>query len=251
MPKRLGEFEMHFKLLKKAGFLMFILLLLGCVKEETNEQPIERAVSATALRVFIVRHAEAYKNLPHSAEISMEKLDSLTSKGIKQAIAAGRLLKDKGVVAVITSPKGRTRQTAEVIAKIIGLKNPPDVDVAFSSLKKGKTPGGHSVTWSWREKQWQAGHDPRPQDGESLKDGMDRASLAIEALAKKHPGKGVVIVTHSDICSALIGKAERTPFAECYLKHKVPLGSISEISVSSQTWTLKSRGVVSKEGKSP
>jgi len=242
---------MHFKLLRKAGILMFLLLLLGCVKEETNAQPIERAVSRTALSVFIVRHAEAYKNLPHPAEMSKEKLDSLTPKGIKQAIAAGRLLKDKGVVAVITSPTGRTRQTAEAIAKSIGLTNPPDVDVAFSSLKKGKTPGGESVTWSWREKQWQAGHDPRPQGGESLKDGMDRAGLAIEELAKKHPGKAMVIVTHSDICAALIGKAEKTPLAECYRKHKVPLGSTSEISVSAQTWILKSQGVVSKETKSP
>ena len=242
---------MHSNLLRKAGILIFCLLLSGCVEEKTNEQPIGKAESRTALRVFVIRHAEAFKNLPHPAEMSEEKLDSLTPKGIEQALAAGRLLKDKGVVAVIASPTRRTRQTAEEIAKSIGLTNPLDVDVAFSSLKTGKTPGGDPVTWSWRKKQWQAGHDPRPQGGESLKDGMDRASLAIEALVKKYPGKGVVIVTHSDICATLIGRAERTPLTECYRKHQVPMGSTSEVSVSAQIWALKSQGVVSAEAKSP
>lgn len=242
---------MHSRLLKKAGILTYLLLLLGCTKEVANEQPIERDVSRNALTVFVVRHAEAYKNLTHPAEMSKEKLDSLTSKGIRQAIAVGRLLEDEGVVAVITSPTTRTRQTAEAIARGIGLTNPPDVDVAFSSLERGKTPDGESVSWFWREKQWQAGHDPRPQGGESLKDGMDRAGHAIEELARRHPGKAVVIVTHGDICVALIGKAARTPLVECYLKHIVPLGSTSEISVSTQDWTLKSHGVVSREAKSP
>ena len=89
------------------------------------------------------------------------------------------------------------------------------------------------------------------QGGESLKDGMDRASLAIEALVKKYPGKAVVIVTHSDICAVLIGRAERTPLTECYRKHQVPSGSIREVSVSAQTWTLKKQGAVSTEAKSP
>jgi probable phosphoglycerate mutase len=245
--KLLISIHKYSKLVMKTVFLILLLLLLSCVKEETGEQTDIRDVTSNSLNVFIVRHAEAYKNLPNPADISSEILDSLTSRGIKQAIAAGKILKDRSIIAIFTSPTGRTQQTAAIIAKRIGLTHPPEINVAFSSLKKGKTSDGESVTWSWREKQWQAGHDPRPQGGESLKDGMDRASHAIEELTRRHPGKAVVIVTHSDICAALIGRAENTPPAECYRKHKIPLGSTSEISISLQTWKLKSQGVVSED----
>ena len=122
------------------------------------------------------------------------------------------------------------------------------MDPGLSSLEKGRTEDGKPVTWSWRETQWREGRDPQPQGGESFKDGMERAGALIESLAKKHPGKAVVVVTHSDICAALIGCTENTPPAECYRKHTVGLGSVSQITVSASKWTLQTEEMAAFDG---
>ncbi len=181
---------------------------------------------------FVVRHAEAYKNVSHPSDMAKEKLDSLTPRGIEQARKAGAYLKDKNIFAVISSPTGRTRQTARIIAEEIGLKGSFFEDSAFRSMKKGRTSKGKLAGWSWREAQWKAGRDPRPEGGESLEDATKRAVQALKVLIKQYPGKVFVMVTHSDICAGLAGHAGDTPYPERYEKHKTSLGSVSEIAFS-------------------
>ena len=213
-----------------------LLITTGCASftsPETKSDPYET-------RVFVVRHAEAYKNLPFHSHMSKEKQDSLTPDGLKQAGKAGRYLKDREIVAVVASPIGRTRETARIIAQEVGLNGVFSEDLAFKSMKKGKTPGGEKVTWSWRKRQWKAGYDPRPQGGESLEDAIDRAVRGVEVLVKEYPGKGVVIVTHSDICAGLAGQAENTPYAQRYEKHGVGLAAVVEITVGPNgIWELR------------
>jgi broad specificity phosphatase PhoE len=161
-----------------------------------------------------------------------EKLDSLTPRGIEQARKTGAYLKDKNIFAVISSPTGRTRQTARIIAEEIGLKGSFSEDSAFSSMKKGRTSKGKVAGWSWRTAQWRAGRDPRPEGGESLEDATKRAVQALKVLIGRYPGKVFVIVTHSDICAGLAGYAGDTPYPERYEKYKISPGSVINIRVS-------------------
>jgi len=167
--------------------------------------------------------------------------------GLEQAAEAGRILKGKAVVAVIASPTGRTRQTAEAITEALGLHEGYVQDAAFASLKTGTTPDGQPVSWEWRQEQWKAGHDPRPAGGESLTDGALRATNAIAQLAGKYRGGSVVIVTHGEICAALLGQAEGTPMCERYELHDVPTGSVSEIVITDAGWYLLKEGLTRAE----
>ncbi len=223
------------------------LLLAGCGMRAAYA-PKNRVVEGEVLlRVYLVRHGEAYRNIPHPADMPEQKLDSLTPKGLTQAAAAGKSLKGKDVVAVIASPTGRTRQTAQPIWEALGLQESYSQDAAFASLKAGKTPDGQPVSWEWRQKQWKAGRDPRPAGGESLADGAVRAINAIGQLAKKYPGGSVAIVTHGEICAALLGRADDTPMCERYELHDVPTGSVSEIVITEVGWYLLKRGVTRAE----
>jgi len=189
--------------------------------------------------VFVVRHAQAYLNLPDHDGMPEEKLDSLTPRGIKQATATGAYLRDKNIVLVVASPTGRTRQTSGIIAEQIGMKSSPSVDPAFAATKDGLTPDGKPADWSWRQEQWKADRDPRPEGGESLEDAVNRAVQAVEELIRQHPGKALVIVTHSDICAGLAGQAAGTPFPSRYGKHKTSFGSVIQIAVSPDgNWKL-------------
>ncbi len=224
-------------------FLAVCLLLGGCGPKGIHDRKNRVVEGSVLLRVFIVRHAEAYKNVPHLPSTPEEKLDSLTPKGLMQAASIGTFLRDKGVVAVITSPTGRTRQTADAIGKALGLDKHYFEDKAFASLKKGKTPDGKPASWSWRRKQWKAGHDPRPEGGESLADGAARAIGAMNQLAKRYPGKAVAIVSHGDICAAVLGHAESTPISKRHAIHDVPTGSVSEIIITDSGWYLLRQGM--------
>ena len=229
-------------ILVTAGFL-----LAGCHMRAAYE-PKNRAVEGEVLlRIYIVRHGQAYRNVPHPGDTPEQKLDSLTPKGLAQAATAGKFLKAKGVVAVIASPTGRTRQTAEAITEALGLQEGYSQDAAFASLKAGKTPDGEPVSWAWRQEQWKAGYDPRPAGGESLADGTTRAVNAIAQLAKRYPGGTVAIVTHGEICAALLGRAEDTPMCERYELHDVPTGSVSEIVITNVGWYLLKHGVTRAE----
>ena len=223
------------------------LLLAGCGVRAAYE-PKNRVVEGEVLlHVYLVRHGQAYRNVPHPADTPEQKLDSLTPRGLAQAAVAGKFLKGKGVVAVITSPTGRTRQTAQPLCEALGLEEGYSQDAAFASLKASKTPDGQPVSWEWRQEQWKAGRDPRPAGGESLADGAVRAVNAIGQLAKKYPGASVVIVSHGEICAALLGRAEDTPMCERYELHDVPTGSVSEIVITEVGWYLLKQGVTRAE----
>lgn len=217
-----------------------VLLVSACA---TGGPVASEAPAPGAWRLLVVRHGEAYSNVPHPADMPREQLDSLTTKGITQATAAGAFLKKHSVVAVFVSPTGRTRQTGAIIAEQIRLPGVTAEEAAFAGMKEGKTPEGETAPWSWRVAQWKAGHDARPVGGELLEDAATRAIRAVERLAAQHPGKAVVVVTHSDICAALIGHAAGTPMAQRPEKHTVPTASVSEIIVSSAgVWKLAKQG---------
>ncbi len=217
----------------------FVLLVwVAPVSGRTRQGTPPNAASNPSM-VFVVRHAEAYLNLSDHAGMPEEELDSLTPRGIKQATETGAYLRDKNVLLVVASPTGRTRQTARIIAEQTGLKSSPSEDPAFASTKDGLTPDGKLADWSWRQEQWKAGRDPRPEGGESLEDAVKRAVQALEELIRQHPGKALVIVTHSDICAGLAGQAAGTPFPCRYGKHKTSFGSVIQIAVSPDgTWEL-------------
>lgn len=224
-------------------FLVVGLLLGGCGPKVIHERKNLVIEGKVILRVYIVRHAEAYKNVPHLPSTCEEKLDSLTPKGHMQAASIGKFLGGKGVVAVVTSPTGRTREIADAIGEALGLDKRYSEDKAFASLRKGKMPNGKPVSWSWRKKHWKADHDPRPEGGESLADGAARTMGAINQLAKEYPSKAVVIISHGDICAALLGQAENTSIPKRHELHDVATGSVSEIIITDSGWYLLSQGV--------
>jgi len=78
------------------------------------------------------------KNVVHLPCTPEEQLDTLTTKGREQAAALGNFLRDKDIVAIQSSPAGRTRETAQAMSEILGLPEGFEVEEAFSSLRGGK-----------------------------------------------------------------------------------------------------------------
>lgn len=195
-----------------------------------------------AVRVYLVRHAQAWKNVSvplRPAGLGDAQLDSLTGKGQAQARAVGARLQGAGATRVVCSPAQRARQTAEAIAGVLGT-GPVEVSDAFRPMDSG--PSRQAADYRWRIGNWKAGLDPRPEDGESLGDALARAAGFLEAVASAAPGTTLVVVTHGEIAAALLGKAAGVSPLAGYQANFVDEGTISDIAVYPDRWELLAKG---------
>lgn len=199
--------------------------------------------SAPIVRVYVVRHAAAWKNVSvrlRPPGMTEAQLDSLTDDGLVQAKAVGSRLAGAGVTRVVSSPAQRARQTADAIAGALGT-GPIEVSAAFQPLQHGVS--RDAANYGWRTGNWKRGADPRPPDGESLGDGLARASGFLDAIGRDAPGTTLVVVTHGEITAALLSRAAGVSPLTGYARHFVREGTISDVAIGADGWQLLAEGV--------
>jgi 2,3-bisphosphoglycerate-dependent phosphoglycerate mutase len=187
------------------------------------------AVQSGALRVFLVRHGQALSNLDPTPDLPAAQLDHLTALGTQQAEAVGRALAGRGVSAVLSSPASRARETAEALARLLGIQA-PRVEPRLRPLELGVAPDGRSLAWKDRTPEWLAGRDPRPPEGESLEDVGERVSHLVRALARSRRGASLVLVAHGEVIGSYLGRVRGTPAPKRY-PLSLANGSISVVDV--------------------
>jgi broad specificity phosphatase PhoE len=184
----------------------------GCQERAFVDEPVvdesvvdEQGRDATARRqLCIVRHAEAWKNVEaRRVDMSDLELDTLTPNGEEQARRLRAQL-PMGPKRVVSSPTHRTQQTAALLE--------PGAAVEVSASLR---PLDGAVSWDARTRAWSTGQDPRPDDGESLADGQTRVRTLLADVKSRPPTTThVVLVTHGDIASLVLGELRGTPLLE-------------------------------------
>lgn len=214
---------------RMSGFVVASLVAVT-LATAASAQPAP-AEPAAAERVYVIRHANAWKNVPAAKRphaMSAAELDSLTPAGLTKAEQVGTSLRGKGIVAVYCSPARRAQQTAAAIAKALGL-GPPVVDEAFRTLDSGSDRATSSG--SARMRNWKAGNDPQPAGGESLHEGFARAMTKLEALDEKYAGQPIAVVTHGEIAASLLANAAGEDILKGYFEHFPDEGSVHVIEI--------------------
>ena len=182
-----------------------------------------------AVRVYLVRHGQALSNLDPAPQLSPAELDHLTPLGAKQSEAVGRALAGRGVASVYSSPATRARETADAVARALGIPAPA-VEARLRPLELGRAPDGRALAWRDRAVDWQAGRDPVPAEGESIEDVGHRVGDFVRALARSRRGQGLVLVAHSEVIAAYLGEVSNTPAPKRY-PPEIGNGSISVVDV--------------------
>lgn len=158
--------------------------------------------------LFVVRHAEAWSNVPEEQRAGRagDATDALTPKGVLQAEAAAAKLVDQGITVVFHSPRGRTRETAEIVAKRCGAQ--------VVELQ-----------------------DLRPmEDGETVEAATARA---LAALAARTEAGNWAVVSHSGITSAVLGEADGTP-ADERLQKRLATGGMRQVRwLADGSWLVR------------
>lgn len=208
----------------RVPWLLALAALLGACATPTTPPP-----PLVARTLFVVRHPEAHSDvasLPGQA-------DALTARGESQAVALGQQLAGRGATHLFGAPAARTSRTAELIGQVLDLR--PASAPALAALGSGDVP------WPRRLADWTAGRDPRPDDGESMADGVRRAL----ALVRSVPRDAVaVLVTHGDLAAGLIGHARQLPAPERWARCEPPVGSVTVLRVDDEgRWSLQEQWV--------
>ena len=102
-------------------------------------------------------------------------------------------------VAVVTSPLLRARQTADLLGAALDLEPVEDDDWAEVSLGDWDGLSYAEIADGWPDeyRAWRASTAVAPPHGESLDDVAKRAGAACDRVIERHPGRTVLVVTHT------------------------------------------------------
>ena len=158
-------------------------------------------------RLYLVRHGEAQNNTEHFLDAQGNPENHLTEKGRGQIALVAKELQEKKVDVIITSPLLRTRESAEILSKSLGVEIVEDKrlrEIGFGSME------GMSEK-VLREKY------PHTMDhaGEGLPEGLEtveqlkkRSREFLEEVNKNYLGKTIVVVSHADPIFMIHGLAK-------------------------------------------
>jgi len=179
-----------------------------CQKVEVvgSIEDLKNKTKKSGNKYFVMRHGEAENNV---LEICSTKLDNphhLTEKGKKQVEEAAKNLIDKKIDMIFSSPFLRTRETTEIITKVINFpKQNVKEDLRIVEISDGIFDGSPMENARRFYKENNLGkYDNAPEGGESLVDVKKRVGEFIYETNQKYQNKNILIVTHSGAAGALL-----------------------------------------------
>ncbi|MEZ5115417.1 MAG: bifunctional RNase H/acid phosphatase [Candidatus Nanopelagicales bacterium] len=168
-----------------------------------------------------------------ASEYSLEKRFSgrggvdvpLAPVGREQAEAlAVELERRGGADVVVTSPLLRTRQTAGIVARRLGLQL--EVEDGFAECAFGEWDGRTFAEvrdgWPVELEAWLASADVAPPGGESFAEVRTRVDAARRRLHERHPTRRVVVVSHVSPIKLAVGLAIDAPLHSLYRMELAP-----------------------------
>lgn len=150
--------------------------------------------------LYLVRHGETEWN--RARRIQGLTDIPLNDTGREQARLTGTLLTRRPIARVVASPLSRARETAEIIARELGLPE-PELQEAFVERNYGDAEG-----LSFHEVDVRFARDVEVPGRETREEVAGRVIPALQALAAAHPGESLVVVSHGGAIRAALLEAE-------------------------------------------
>jgi broad specificity phosphatase PhoE len=152
-------------------------------------------------RAIFVRHGESVSNAhPELAALPLEEGDRLTDLGRSQSLAAGEALAALEPTALLSSPMGRARETAQLIGERLGMavQELPYIHELRESRDYASMSPEEQKLRRWSV--WMAEHGDDPDfswhGGESFDEVRGRAQRLKDELWRDFSGQRPLIVTH-------------------------------------------------------
>ncbi|MFI9413272.1 bifunctional RNase H/acid phosphatase [Nocardia gamkensis] len=195
--------------------------------ESAQQGPGWTGATGRPTRLLLLRHGQT--------ELSLQRRYSgrgnppLTALGREQAARAAKMLAAKGgIAAVISSPLGRARETAEAAAAALGV--PVEVHDGLIETDFGEWEGLTFAEAALRDPglhaRWIGDPTVAAPGGESFEEVLQRVEAVLRDLLGRYPGANVVVVSHVTPIKTLLRLALDVGPALLYRLH-LDLASLS------------------------
>jgi probable phosphoglycerate mutase len=156
--------------------------------------------------LFLVRHGQSGWNASGLIQGQSTDAQGLTHLGRDQSRIAARSLSDSGAEFIVSSDLTRAIETAEPIARTLGL--PIELEPRLRERSLGCAEGRPEVTMDQSESgvlgRAVQDADARPRNGESIRDLYTRVSEIIDDLLERAACKQLIAVTHGGVIRVAI-----------------------------------------------
>ncbi|MDR7556009.1 MAG: histidine phosphatase family protein [Armatimonadota bacterium] len=188
--------------------------------------------------LYVLRHGETASNLV--GRYAGRSDETLTLQGEAQAAQAGERLRALGIAAVYTSPIVRARQTAEIVARALGV--PVRIEDGLAEMAMGPWEGlledEVAARYPVEFQLWRTRPSLLRLPGrESLVDVQTRARHAVQRIMRQAAGRPVAAVTHVALVRCLYLWARGLPLDD-YPTVGVPNASIFVLAAASDGVTM-------------
>jgi probable phosphoglycerate mutase len=186
--------------------------------------------------LWLVRHGQTDWNVQGRWQGQTPDAPPLNATGLAQAEAVAEQLAAQAsqdglaFAAIYSSDLLRARQTAEVIARRLGL--PVQLDARLREVHLGVWEGmlGDEVALRYVAELDERRRDPvhsRPPQGESVYEVAARVGQAFDAIARAHPDQHVIVISHGLALAAGLCLAEGRPLAEVFTR--IPDHAVAQV----------------------
>ncbi|HQF62863.1 MAG TPA: histidine phosphatase family protein [Anaerolineaceae bacterium] len=167
--------------------------------------------------LWLVRHGQTDWNLEKRYQGQADIPLNLT--GLQQAADLANRLEGEAFEALYSSDLSRARQTAELLARTLGL--PLRLDARLREIHQGEWQGEYLDDVRERhtlllEEHWNNPARSRAPGGESVIEVAGRAAQAISEICRRHPRGRVLVVSHGLTLATLICQARSASLARVY-----------------------------------
>ncbi|MBI3316109.1 MAG: histidine phosphatase family protein [Candidatus Omnitrophica bacterium] len=191
-------------------------------------------------RLFIVRHAESAFN--DQNRIQGHKDSGLTARGLLQAHSVAKRIKKMRVDRVYSSDLGRAYSTTLAIAcytKAPLVRDPLLREIHLGDWE-GMTPEEVDRLYDKGYQKWlKKPSSIRIPKGEGLGHFRKRVTTRVRAIARKHRGENVLIVTHGGVITALLADWLKADFDNLLINLQIDNTSITIVEETESRVRLK------------
>lgn len=133
--------------------------------------------------------------LRHGDKETVQGDPPLSAFGFRQAEATAQFLKKFSIVTIFSSPLQRTRETAQICAKTLGLEIIPD-DRLQERMNWGDKPGETFEEFLAEWDKTSIDRHYKPASGNSSFETGEKLQSFLLEIGRKYPDKAVLVVTH-------------------------------------------------------
>jgi len=186
-------------------------------------------------KYYIMRHGQAKSNVRAICSCRPEKFKNpLTKKGKEVVKESAEKLKDKNIDLIFASPLLRAQQTAEIVCKVLKIKNRIKSDKRLREMGFGIF-NGKNLEGMWK---YFKGEQERvkkgPPKGESYKEILDRMMSCLKDMENKYKNKTILLVSHEGPLFLLQGKVMNLSLKQTIkqfpLEKRIHKGEIRELN---------------------